>query len=189
MAQVYSVNAVGYINLEVPAGLSMIANQLDNMDGNLVADLMPADAPEGTIVYKFAGTFSINTFEFGEWSDLAMTLAPGEGAFILNPTDTPYTVTFVGEVPQGALATDLPSGLAIVSSQVPQAGHLQTDLEYPAEEGDIVYRFRREGADGYTIYTFEFGEWSAAPNIEVGEGFWVQKAAAGTWSRDFSVNP
>jgi hypothetical protein len=166
----------------------MIANQLDNLHGNLVADLMPADAPEGTIVYKFAGTFSINTFEFGEWGDANMTLAPGEGAFILNPTDTAYKVTFVGEVPQGTLNTDLPAGLAIVSSQVPQAGHLSDVLGYSGDEGDIVYRFRREGAEGYTIYTFEFGEWSAAPNIEVGEGFWVQKVAAGMWTRDFSVN-
>lgn len=39
---VYSVNVVGYINLTLTTPFSMIANQLDNLQGNLVKDLIPA---------------------------------------------------------------------------------------------------------------------------------------------------
>ena len=48
---VYSVNSVGYINLSVPAGFSMIANQLDNGTGNTVADVLTV--PDGTVVFKY----------------------------------------------------------------------------------------------------------------------------------------
>jgi hypothetical protein len=75
-----------------------------------------------------------------------------------------------------------------VSSQVPQQGKLQTDLGFPPAENDVVYTFKNPG--GYTIYAFEFGEWSPSePVIGVGEGFWVEKVAATTWTRNFSVNP
>jgi hypothetical protein len=50
-AQVYSVNVVGYINVAVPPGFSMIANQLDS-GNNTVGSLMPS-VPELTVLYKF----------------------------------------------------------------------------------------------------------------------------------------
>ena len=50
---VYSVNAVGYVNLTVPAGLSLIANPLDATD-NTIANVLKV--PAGTQIYKFNGT-------------------------------------------------------------------------------------------------------------------------------------
>jgi hypothetical protein len=99
----------------------------------------------------------------------------------------------VGEVKQGtALTTALPAGFAIVSSQVPQAGKITTDLGYPAAEGDIVYQY--SPATGYKTTSYEFGAWGAGgpndePVIAVGEAFWSKKVAAGTWTRSFSVSP
>ena len=52
MAQVYSVNIVGYINLNVPSGFSMIANQLNAATDNTLETLMPT-VPENTTIYKF----------------------------------------------------------------------------------------------------------------------------------------
>ena len=186
-AQVYSVNVVGYINVAVPPGFSMIANQLDS-GNNTVGSLMPS-VPELTVVYKFLGTagYDINTFEFGEWSNPAMTLNPGEGAFIFNQSGAAFNALFVGEVKQGALSTPLVQGFQIVASQVPQSGQLDTVLGFPAAETDVVSRFDN-GANGYSISTYEFGEWDNPPTPAVGEAFFVKKAAAGTWVRNFSVN-
>src|SRR5213075_206777 len=55
MAQVYSVNIVGYINLNIPKGFSMIANQLDTTPDNTLASVLP-NPPENTSCYKFTLT-------------------------------------------------------------------------------------------------------------------------------------
>ena len=185
--QVFSVNAVGFVNVSVPKGFSMIANPL-NAPTNTIPVLF-AGVPEGTTLYKFDGTsYSVNVLDIGEWTTPAQTLVPGEGAFILNPGTTNFTVTFVGEVMQGALSNPLPANFSIKSSQVPQAGAVATLLGFPAADGDTIYQFVA-AQQAYVIHTLDLGEWSGGePNIAVGESFFSKKVAAGNWTRTFSVN-
>jgi hypothetical protein len=188
---VYSVNAVGYINVVVKTGYTLIANQLIAADSK-IATLFPG-VPGGTTIYKFDNAknqFSVNQYDadFKEWSDGNQTLVPGEGCFILNPTKADFTVTFVGEVPQGDVGIPLAAGYQIVSSKVPQAGELEA-LNYKPAGGDTVYRF--DNAKGqYLIYQYDadFQEWDAKPSVNVGESFFLLKKAAGKWDRTFSVN-
>src|SRR5687767_2502685 len=106
MAQVYSVNMVGYINQPIPAGFSMVANQLNASPDNKVTTLLPAP-PNNTAVYKFnKASGGYDTLQFlGAWEgdDLDMTLNPGEGAFVFAPSA--FSTTFVGEV---ALSSTVP---------------------------------------------------------------------------------
>jgi len=185
---VYSVNAVGFVNVTVPTGFSLISNLLMN-GGNTVSSVL-GGVPNGTVIYKFnagTGSFVANTFFLG-WSNPSMTLTPGEGIFI-NNTGSPYTLTFTGEVAQGALSTPLTAGFQIVSSQVPQAGQLDTVLGFPVANGDIVYKFN-SGTQSYQAFTYFLGWGGGAPQIQVGESFFVNKAAGGasSWSRTFSVS-
>ncbi|MCD6339616.1 MAG: hypothetical protein J7M29_09595 [Verrucomicrobia bacterium] len=187
-AQVYSVNAVGYVNVTVPAGqMACLCVPLDPGAANTVADLLPG-VPEGTMVYTFdqASGFTINTYMFGEWSVPDQTLSPGQGFFLRNVGTEDLTITFVGEVPQGTLTIDLPAGFSLVGSKVPQAGAVSTDLGLPVEEGDMVYTF--DPTAGYAISTFMFGAWSGGePEVDVAEGFWVRKVNPVTWTREFSI--
>lgn len=189
-AQVYSVNAVGYINVTIPAkGYSLIANQL-NAGGNTIKEALPT-APEGTVAFTYtqAGGFASTLVEFGEWSNPGTKVNPGVGFFVQNPGAAPITLTFVGEVPQGTLATALAKGLNLVSSQVPQSGKLVADLKFPAAEGDVIYQWDSAGQKYKAPNAVEFGELSGGdPTVAVGEGFFVNKAAAGSWDRTFSVN-
>ena len=132
----------------------------------------------------------MSVLDFGEWGIPDMTLNPGEGFWLqLPPGAAATTITFVGEVPQGSLSTDLDAGFNLVSSQVPQAGLVTTDLGLPAEDGDIVFTYSESADPKYGIATYDFGAWDPAePMVGVGEGFWVQKISAATWDRDFSVN-
>ncbi len=189
MAQaVYSVNIVGYVNKQVPAGFTMVANQLNNTPDNKVTTLF-TNPPEGTSVYKFgAGGYQINSFLGGAWEgdDDQMTMNPGEGVFIQAPTA--FTATFVGEVRTGAsLANPVPTAFSIRSSIVPKAGLLQTDLQFPPAEGDTIYQFN--GA-GYVINSFLGGAWegdTGEPNIGMAEAFWIQSAtAARVWNQSFT---
>jgi hypothetical protein len=192
MAQVYSVNAVGYVNVTLKPGFNMVCNPLDAGAGNNIVSKLLANVPAGTTVYKFGATgFDINVFDpdLGGWTDPNSELVPGEGAFILNSTAANVTVTFVGEVKQGSLSTALPAGFSIKSSQVPQSGPLAGTLGFPITAGDIIYRF--DAVSGYTIYVFDpdLGGWSPEePSPAVGEAFWVATAAAKNWTRNFNVN-
>ena len=61
MAQVYSLNAVGYINVTCPPGFSIIANQL-NTGNNVITNLftVPSNGSQDfDTIYKFVNTGTI----------------------------------------------------------------------------------------------------------------------------------
>ncbi|HEY9174926.1 MAG TPA: hypothetical protein VI136_21770 [Verrucomicrobiae bacterium] len=189
MAQnVYSLNVVGYYNVTMKPGFTMFANQFQTTNNTLAA-LIPT-APPGANFYKFATGSGWTPYTFDDldgWlPDGNVTLAPGEGGFFRNPTSSDVTLTFVGEVMQGALTTELPAGFSVRSSKVPQAG-TATALGVPAAPGDNIYTHATVG--GYTPFTFDDldGWLPAEPNIAVGQAFFVRKNAAANWVRNFTV--
>jgi len=192
---VTSKNIVGYINLTLKPGYSLVANQLNN-GANKVADLF-AGVPNNTSVFKFTGTgYQQISYVDGSWEgdDADMTVKPGEGVFVNNPTTQNAVVTLVGEV---QLSSDvvLPSGgkYAIISSAVPQAGGLSTSapFSFPLANNDVVFQFT---GSGYKQNSYVDGSWEGdnngdAPAIAVGESFFFQgNSGARTWHRDFAVN-
>jgi hypothetical protein len=193
MAQVYSVNAVGYVKTSLQPGFNLVSNPLtgsDNSIGGLLANIA-GGIPTGLQAYKYDGAaFKAVTADEGELlpaANAALTVVPGEGMFIKNPGTTALTITFVGEVSQGALSNPLPKGLSIRSSQVPQAG-TAAELGLQGEDGDQVYQYVATTQKYYSS-TSDGGEWGPAlKTIAVGEAFFLKKAAAGTWTRNFSVN-
>jgi hypothetical protein len=182
-AQVYSVNSVGYINLNLPSGFSMIANQLNAADNHLSAILPNAEA--GDTVFKWNGTGFDSYISIGGGTWLPdVELVPGEGAFI--QVANPLTVTLVGEVPQGALTLSMPAGLSIISSMVPQSAPLGS-LGLPADAGDTIFAWNGSGYDSYI--SIGGGAWlpeDYAP--AVGESVFISRASAADWVRNFSVN-
>jgi len=123
----------------------------------------------------------------------ASNLLPGGGAFVQGPKGgAAFTVTFVGEVPQGPLSTTLVAGFQIVSSQVPQAGKMQTDLGYNPDGGDKIYQWNAT-SQNYGAFTFDsaFGWDPSEPTLDVGEAVFLSKDASAknlAWTRTFSVN-
>jgi len=199
MAQVYSVNMVGYINQSIPQGYSMLANQLNNSPDNRITSLFAAP-PGDTVVYKFNGAgYDSLTFVPGVgWDDggtgqLNMTLNPGEGVFIFAPSA--FTHTFVGEVALSS-SVNVARGFQVLSSALPQSLPLDAappaGLGFPVADGDFVYEFN--GA-GYDTYEFIAGVgWNpSAPSPSIGEAFFFSGAATApisrSWTRNFSVGP
>jgi len=190
MAQVYSVNAVGFVNVTLPANkFKLVANPLNSSD-NKLSNLFK-NVPNGTAFYKFGtGGYEIAGFNNG-W-DLDLPLNPGEGGWIKVPAGSDVVVTFVGEVPQstaGPLVMELRQGFQIISSIVPQklplTGAAPDGMDFPAANGDTVYFFRN---NAYEICSYFGTSWDTVPVPEVGEAFWVRKAGPATWSRTFTVN-
>jgi hypothetical protein len=207
MAQVFSVNAVGYVNKTIPAnGFAMISNPLKAATNTIDALFTGAGIPPGTQVYVYTPG---KGYDVGTYDDLdnsygstvgPKTLLPGQGVFVKNPTANPVTITFVGEVPQGTLNTAMVAGLQMVSSQVPQAG-TPAELSFPhtgAEgltAGDQVYKFVTNDPvpannQKYLVATYDdlSDDWDKALTFDVGEAVFVKLAKPVTWTRQFNVN-
>jgi hypothetical protein len=185
VAQVYSVNAVGYVNTALVSGWNLVANPL-NTGGNTIAEVHPT-APAGAqlVTYNSATGYTTVTWD-DEWlPNGSAVIAPGTGYWLR--VGGAATVTYVGEVPQGSLSTPLNAGLNLVGSKVPQAGGITTVLGYTPADNDQVLTYNP--ASGYSTYTYD-GEWlPSEPSLTVGQGIWIRKLAAGSWNRTFSVNP
>jgi len=198
MAQVYSVNAVGYVNKTIPAnGFALVSNPLMAADNTI--DKLFVPVPAGTQVYYYdtakkqytVGTFDDLDNSYGEAGKLKVE--PGQGVFVRNPTAQPLTITFVGEVPQGTLTVPMVAGLQIVSSKVPQAGTPE-QLSFPNKlaqgltAGDQVYKFQPD--QKYLVATFDDldDNWDKALTFDVGESWFVSLQKPVTWTRQFSVN-
>lgn len=190
---VYSVNAVGYVNVNLTGGaFNLVANPLDAADNTIPA--LFAELPAQTTIYKFdpASGFVSWLNIGGNWlgSPDASTVSvnPGEGVFIDLPEGEDVTLTFVGEVPQGDLSQEVPAGLSIQASQVPQAGGISSVLGFPAQANDTIFEFV-DGAYQSSLFVSGPGWLPGEPEIAVGEAFFVQREGdGGTWSRNFDVN-
>lgn len=196
---VYSVNAVGFVNVVIPgtdafdnslnpkpaAAFSILGNPLDAA-ANTLSALFPT-VPNQSQIFKFSGSsfVTVGTYFFG-WDNPNATLVPGEAFFFKN-TGATFTNTFVGNVKQGTLTTSLSAGFTMVASQVPQAGLLEADLKMPAANLDSVYTFNSAFNRYNNASTYFFG-WDTEPFINVAQGFFVKKTTATSWTRVFSVN-
>jgi hypothetical protein len=199
VAQVYSVNAVGYINVPLNAtpaegksgSFYLLCNQL-NTGGNTLEEVIPhTSVPDGTTVYDFEGGAYVGIYpNDGGWgAGASKVFKPGKGFFVLLPKGAPATtITFVGEVPQGDLKTPLIKGLNLVGSQVPQGGAITTVLKLPGRDGDTfyVYDVAKQSYTGIAIYD---GGWTAPePTLAVAQAAFFRAMEAGSWDRTFSVN-
>ncbi len=216
MAQtnVYSVNAVGYINVVCPPGFSMIADQLIGPTNNQIGTIMSDAAGnlDNVYIYKYNGSGFTSDHGASATSSFAnnwanggvITLNPGEAAWFKNPTSTPITNTFVGTVPTGTLTNAIAGGGAytMLSSVVPQGGDLATNLGLTNFNNlDQIFVFNpttqqyqtfnvnfNTGASGYNS---DFEGNGGDPQLAVGQGFWYHAATASppiTWTRTFNVN-
>jgi hypothetical protein len=199
MADVFSVNAVGYINLTLNPGFNMIANQLNSTNNNSLNSVLPS-VPADSLVYTFNnGVYTVDVFDGSQWLDndtaapSTTQLTPGKGFFFNNPASTNITVTLVGEVPQGTNSVALPPAFSLVSVVVPQQLPLVASNAFPAVADMLYYSFK---TNTYTVLVYDGAQWlnndtavPETPNPAVGEGFFINNPGAATnWTRAFSVN-
>jgi hypothetical protein len=106
------------------------------------------------------------------------------------PGTADVTVTFVGEITEGAKSNELPVGWSMKSSMIPQGGALVTALGFPVADGDGVFTYNTSKTPpGYDIsnYLDGLGWDNGEPVLAVGQAFFLNKATAATWTRDFTV--
>jgi hypothetical protein len=214
MAQsnVYSLNIVGYVNVAVPAGFSIVSNPLDDGlgDGNIITNVLTnPNTPANSEAFLFSpaqGFVNSETFFAGfGWFPGTNTIGPGVGFFLFSPVAT--NITFVGQIAAGTYTNALAAGsFNLVGSVVPEAlppgiTGVTNTLGIPISANDAIYRYSTANFSGYDQITY-FGGYgwfdpivsggsggpTNGPTINVGEGFFLLSAAGGNWVETFTVN-
>ena len=216
---VYSVNAVGYVNTVVTNGYNLIANPLNGTNNN-INTIMPV-APVDSVVLRWSNLeqkfVSTDTYVSGVpglpdgWYDLGAgalstnVLSPGESFFFQKPAAgaSTYTLTFVGEVPQGNLTNRIGTLYGFYSSIVPQSATFSA-MGFPGRN-DMTYTEWSGGGQKYVnllnyisgVPGLPDGWYDLGAGVQrdpqpgVGQGFLIYNPAgngAVSWGRTFSVN-
>jgi len=169
MAQnnVYSLNVVGYINVALPPGYNLIANQLTGTD-KTIPTVLGNNYVNGCTVFKwdpaaqgFASADSYYDLAHtggaapAGWYDAGLnpsstTLSPGEAFFFFNPGPA-TNVTLVGQVTQGTNGVTAVAGYSFLSLVPPLSVDLSTNgpLALPQANGDTYFTFDN-AAGGYS---------------------------------------
>jgi hypothetical protein len=209
MAQtnVYSLNAVGYINVTLPPGYSIVTCPLTCTPDNTLNTLFPngngVNTPPSGIPYAgcqvlkfYGGIFNqsdsgAGVYAYGGWANGgSLAVLPGQSIFFNNPNSTPLSATFVGTVPQGSLTNTMIPGYNLVGSMVPVSGDLATNsianLNLTPGYGDFILTFNSAAGAFNTISPAEGGVyspgWAGGGNgdpitTNVAEGFFYYNAS------------
>ena len=190
---VVSQNLVGYANLQLPWGMSFIANPLFQTNVSLPS-LFPT-APDGAQVMKRVGgdyVTCVYSASSASWVGPQLDLPLGVGFFFINPSRDTFVQTFIGEVPLGSLTNNLPAGVSLEGAMLPLWGSINSIHNIPGQPGDNIFIFVNDGdARGrYLRSTYSNGEgWVPDFTLAAGHGFWIQKQQAQDWVRSFSLVP
>jgi hypothetical protein len=206
MAQinVYSLNAVGYINVGLVPGYNIISCPLISSPDNTLNTLLTAT--NGTISgFKYypwvagSGYGASDTANAKKWLGGGNeTLNPGQAGFLFVPPGATVTnLVFVGTVPDNAnynMTNWLYPGYNLLSSVLPTSGVLTNGLQdfNGQVAGDHVYTWNAAGQTYNSSYSVKAnGSWITPPTISsVGTGFFYynsQTTVTNTWVENFSV--
>jgi hypothetical protein len=189
---VYSQNIVGYINVPVNAGYTLVANQLD-LDGtgtnNSLYTVVGTNLPPNTAVLAWTGSgySSTKLTAAGKWlaNNQAFTNAmnPGAGFFIDSPVAT--NITLVGTVITGTNSYPITAGYQIVSSSGAVAGDIQTALGYTPSKNDIVLSWT---GTGYLSQKWSGTTWlGGQPSLSVGQAVFIEASSNNVWKQTLNV--
>jgi hypothetical protein len=215
---VYSLNAVGYVNVTAFPGYNMISCPLiaspdntvgtlfNNASGQYTGDSVffynPATGQLGSDQAQAIG--GRGTTNANGWANNGTNLlAPGVACWFQNAGSSNVTLTFVGTVPSGSLTNTLVPGYNMVGSILPTSGDVASNslmnlTNYNINDEVFLYS---NPSNSFTIFqsgagrNFGFGfngNWTAGgdPIIpNVGQGFWYQNTgAAVNWVENYSVS-
>lgn len=208
---VYSLDALGYVNIPLVEGFNLIANQLD-VDGtgtnNTISNMFGTNLPIRTHVYCFDPAAS--SFHSAVFAQLHGVGAPtwcsdcpysiGQGFWVEIPAGAfggagiTQRVMVAGVLMQGQLTnTNVPAGggWSMVSSQIPMAGGLQTKLGYTPQVGEQFFGWDPvSNSFSYAVYAKVRGTtgwFPSEPVLKVGQGFWYNFMPGSSWSTNYSV--
>jgi len=208
---VYSLNAVGYINVTLYPGFNMITCPLIASPDNTINTLINNGTHlyNGDSVYFFSpttGTYSqdtasARTSNTNGWANNGTNvLSPGVGCWFNNVANTNVTITFVGTVPSGTITNTILAGFNLIGSVLPTSGDVVSnsltqltnynigDDVYtfnPTSQSFVEYASSGRGTSGHNNNWNALGDPSTT---NVYEGFfYLNSGATINWVENYSV--
>jgi hypothetical protein len=213
MAQtnVYSLNAVGYINVTLLPGYNIITCPLIASPNNTIATLLnntngqyqSGSRAVAQVLQFTGGVYSASdeaqaaNAPSGWASGGTITMNPGQAVFFYNPASTNMYATFVGTVPTGPITNALIPGYNLVGSVVPVTGDIVTNpisLFTNAQSSGRTVDFIDTYAPGvgYSQDIYSAGAWQSGDPVITNayEGFFFYNGFTTTnnWVEDFTVS-
>jgi hypothetical protein len=195
---VYSQNAVGYINIPLTNSFTLMSVQLGSGPASTltIGNIFPT-AHEGTTMYVFdtnTGTYFSFLYSGGQWYDMQTWLDGSTQkvergvAFWVAWTGSSTNLNITGEVPGSLVATtpvNIANGYALLSYPYPTATLLSaTQIGANAQDGDEIFVWT---GTQYKIYGRFGGSWSdydtwliVDPMLNPGQGFWYKSGTQRT---------
>lgn len=179
-AQVYTINIVGYVNLQMYAGDNLFVNQLDDGNGDALNSILTQGVLTGSTFTEWNSAakqfLPTSIFNGTSWS-INYDLSPDETGAVLNsPGNT--TITLVGSVlyydPSTLQSTFSPparsGGTYLLGYPVPLANETFQDIIGRNPLNGESVRTLDAATQTYSVDTFENGSWNeGTPSFAVGE--------------------
>jgi hypothetical protein len=198
---VYSLNAVGYINVTALPGFNIIScpliaspdntlnTVLNNTNGAYKKDQVWAWSPSSGYLEELGSGVG--------WSAGGhTTLNPGQAVWFNNTASTNITITFVGTVPSTNTTTIAPAAFNLISTAIPASGDIVTNSLMLFTNGvkkDQVWTWNPTNQTYNPDTIASATGWPGGDPVEmyVGGGFWYlnNQATNNYWVQSYSVNP
>jgi hypothetical protein len=205
---VYSLNAVGYINVTLYPGYNMVSCPLWATD--------PSGATDNTLSNLFVNTNGQwRTWQFYGWNGNyindsgtktgftaggTQTINPGQAIWVENPSNVVYSNIFVGTVPTGLTTNVLSPGFNLIGSVVPASGDIVTNSIM-----NFTNAVKKDQVYVYYPSTMVYSNYAATGNPAtwnstgdpilpaVGGGLWyfngTTTGVTNYWVENYTVNP
>jgi len=205
---VYSANAVGYVNVTLYPGFNLVTDPLIATPNNAISNLLVNTNGQykGWTVFFYnplnATPYSFDSGIKSAWANGGggtETINPGQAVWINNPSNTTYSITFVGTVPTSVTTPLYHNAFNLVGSAIPASGDMVTNslmLFSNATKGDSVFTYNPTLGTPYTLYSATgkgiTTNWASGnPQIPwVGAGLWYENSAGtnNQWVQNYSVS-
>lgn len=201
-------NVVGYIKVEIPAGLSLVSVPFELVGGgtHTLDSVFGTSVPDSSQVILFDPGVGYEVYTFIEEDDPADSgwfkgrdpagstpLPRGSGFWVRNPSSEPIELVLRGEAPVTDVAVTLDVGLRIVSYGFPSEASLDTVSGLQPADTDQLIAF--VPGEGFVVYTYveedtpEDTGWykgrdKVSLTLQPGQAFWYRRGGAATvWNQ------
>lgn len=180
--QVLSKNAVGYVRVDLPKGLSLVQNVFNPIGAPIAISNTFSTLPNNSKVHIWnGGTYSTyNKAAIGAWgSNGSNQLARGTGFWVEIPqtaASNSYSVFLMGEVPDNTnTVVSLTAGLNMKGYPYPVSEKWTNTALAKASPNNT--KLHIWNGSGYATYNrAAIGGWNSSSNVVLnpGQGFWVE---------------
>jgi hypothetical protein len=198
-SNVYSLNIVGYVNVDVTPGWNLLSVPLKPSDGNnqISNTIVLPDDLDGSTISTWGGTSFVSgpNWVAGEgWltaqgNPVNLEIPVGEAFFMF--ATAAGKITYVGEVMQGEITYNVVPGVNMLANKVP------VDEAFPGQasgqDGDVLLVWKGNWNESWDYVAGE--GWinasnpsTAGPTLKVGNGLVYRNnnATAFQWTRSFN---